>query len=293
MREPPRPDCREARPHVLTVRLFGDDLTAFHDDRELALDPSCRMILAFMLLHRDRYFTRQSLAELAVPASGNAPVTIADVNLQLRKLRAVLEPEPALRGTYIAVSLGGEVGINPHATCWMDTVEFELCAEALLAKPIDMLSLDDIEAAEATTKLHATDLLRGYDAAWAVAERDRLRLLCLDLLTHALVYTCRHDLRRVGLHFATRIVAMDPCREDVHFEIMRMYVQTGQAPLAIRQFEHCRSTLAARLGVQPMVEMQALYDVLARGEPPAPKTLESVILRAQGPMAAPRPAVTA
>lgn len=278
---------------MLTVRLFGDDLSVYQDDRELALEPGSRLILAFMLLHRDRQFTRQALLDVGAAARGFGLASIPDVNLQLRKLRAALEPEPATRGAYIAVSLGGEVGINPHATCWMDTVAFELCAEALLAKPADVLSLDDIEAAEATTLLYAADLLGAYDTDWAVAERDRLRQLCLDVLTHVLVYACRHDLRHMGLHFAARIVAMDPCREDIHFEIMRMLVQTGQPQLAIQQYEDCRAALAARLGVEPMVEMQALHEVLARGEPPAPKTLESVFLRSRGRIAVPRPAVTA
>lgn len=53
---------------MLTVRLFGDDLSVYQDDRELALEPGSRLILAFMLLHRDRQFTRQALLDVGAAA---------------------------------------------------------------------------------------------------------------------------------------------------------------------------------------------------------------------------------
>jgi DNA-binding SARP family transcriptional activator len=41
--------------------------------------------------------------------------------------------------------------------------------------------------------------------------------------------------------------------------MMRLYLESGQRPLAARQYEFCRSTLAEELGILPTEETQILY----------------------------------
>jgi DNA-binding SARP family transcriptional activator len=41
--------------------------------------------------------------------------------------------------------------------------------------------------------------------------------------------------------------------------MMRLYLKSGQRPLAARQYEICRSTLAEELGILPTEETQTLY----------------------------------
>ena len=52
-------------------------------------------------------------------------------------------------------------------------------------------------------------------------------------------------------------------REDVHRELMQLFVLNGQRAHALRQFEHCRELLRRELAIHPMRETMALYQKIA------------------------------
>jgi DNA-binding SARP family transcriptional activator len=56
-----------------------------------------------------------------------------------------------------------------------------------------------------------------------------------------------------------RILEEEPLWEEIHREMMRLYLETGQRSQAIRQFEVCKEALATHLSMEPMEETRALH----------------------------------
>jgi DNA-binding SARP family transcriptional activator len=51
---------------------------------------------------------------------------------------------------------------------------------------------------------------------------------------------------------------LNPLQEEIHREMMRLYLENGQRALAVRQYQICCSILAKELGIAPMEETKAL-----------------------------------
>ena len=59
--------------------------------------------------------------------------------------------------------------------------------------------------------------------------------------------------------YAQQILYHEPLREEIHREIMRLYVDSGQRGLAIRHYNKCCKILHEELNIPPMRETQELY----------------------------------
>jgi DNA-binding SARP family transcriptional activator len=71
-----------------------------------------------------------------------------------------------------------------------------------------------------------------------------------------------------GLSYGRQILELDPLREEIHRELMRLYIENQQRPLAIRQYKACCEMLRAELDIEPMLETQALYaQIMLSGAP--------------------------
>jgi DNA-binding SARP family transcriptional activator len=62
-----------------------------------------------------------------------------------------------------------------------------------------------------------------------------------------------------GLACARKILDLDPLREEIHREMMRLYYKSGHRALALKQYEKCRENLASELDILPMEETQILH----------------------------------
>jgi DNA-binding SARP family transcriptional activator len=66
-----------------------------------------------------------------------------------------------------------------------------------------------------------------------------------------------------------RLADLEPEREEWQRELMRVYIRSGERPLALRHYHQWRIRLRDEFGVEPGPEMRALYDTLLREERPA------------------------
>jgi DNA-binding SARP family transcriptional activator len=78
-----------------------------------------------------------------------------------------------------------------------------------------------------------------------------------------------------SLPLAHRWLALDPLREEVHCQLMRIYTALGQPNAALRQYRDCVRILEEELGVPPLPETTALYQAIQENRltavpPPAP-----------------------
>jgi predicted ATPase len=95
---------------------------------------------------------------------------------------------------------------------------------------------------------------------WLLREREywsqQITKILTTLVTHFATYGQYED----GLHFARRLLAIEPWREDGHRYLMRLLALSGQRNAALMQFESCRKVLAEELDVEPSPETVALYE---------------------------------
>src|SRR5207249_2495058 len=62
-----------------------------------------------------------------------------------------------------------------------------------------------------------------------------------------------------ALAWGQRILEIEPLQEEVHREMIRIYLESGERALALRHYERCCELIEAELGVAPMEETRALY----------------------------------
>jgi DNA-binding SARP family transcriptional activator len=182
------------------------------------------------------------------------------LNTALWRLRQTLEPEERDRGTYLLTTSTGEVGFNWESDHWLDVTAFEAQAGQILAKPVETLEADEVQRLQNALQLYTGDLLEGFYEDWALRERDRQQRLYLNSLAHLMDYYKQHGAIEASLAWGRQILEHDPLREEIHREMMRLYLENGQRALAARQYETCRQLLATELDLPPMEETQRLYN---------------------------------
>jgi DNA-binding SARP family transcriptional activator len=76
-------------------------------------------------------------------------------------------------------------------------------------------------------------------------------------------------------------LAIEPCLESAHRELMQGYARQGQRDLALRQYHECRATLRAELQTTPDEDTIAVHERIRRHETveaPSPAALNHLSL---------------
>ncbi|WP_292398452.1 alpha/beta fold hydrolase [Mesorhizobium sp.] len=124
------------------------------------------------------------------------------------------------------------------------------------------------EQLEQALVVYRGDLLDGFGLKeepfedWLRVERERLRAMAVAALDKLVAHYCTTNDPASCVRSATRLLAMEPLREDIHRALMRAYAVQGRLTLALRQYENCRSALQRELNVQPEPETRHLYEDL-------------------------------
>jgi DNA-binding SARP family transcriptional activator/type II secretory pathway predicted ATPase ExeA len=126
------------------------------------------------------------------------------------------------------------------------------------------------EALEKAAGLYKGDLLAGIglrEAAfeeWLTGERSRLRELALGAFGRLLEQHAAAGRTDAAVQVALRLVALDPLQEEVHRQLMRLYVAQGRPASALKQYERCVRTLRQELGVEPEAATVELHAEIKR-----------------------------
>lgn len=254
----------------LTVRLFGG-VDVRLDDRQVTVFESqkVRALLAFLLVQRNRSFSRQYLATLFWPDKSDKAAR-RNLRQAVYNLKSTLGHKAASGPIR---SSGSELRIDPELDCWVDVEAFEQARRQGISK-----GAVDPHYLTAAVALYRGDFLSGFTLKdnlefqyWQLAEQERLRDLAVDAL-RALIesYLSRGELR-LGLRHARRLVSIDPLSEEAHRYLMRLYALSDQRSRALAQYDELRDTLSHELGIEPVEESQRLYAKILQEQTPAPK----------------------
>lgn len=242
---------------VLRIRLFGT-VRVSHDggSSDAPLSHREQSLLAWLLLNRRKAHSREALAAQFWCDQRESQARSC-LSTAIWRLRQVLEPKGTRRGTYL-VTEPAAVGFNCASEHWLDVAAFEDGVRHLPMQAAAGGQSDCWSRAEAAITHYTGDLLEGFYDDWALRERERLRLLYLDSLGSLLRHHSDTGALEEALRCGQQILAIDPLREEIHREVIRLHVRSGHRALALRQYECCRRTLDEELGVEPMQETRAL-----------------------------------
>src|SRR5262249_51197269 len=110
---------------------------------------------------------------------------------------------------------------------------------------------------------------------WTLVRRETLHRRALEALAHLAGYYEQRGDYEVARQHAARQLELDPWREEAHRQVMRVLALSGERSAALAQYEACRRTLTAELGVEPSAETTLLYRQIQRDEVKAePAALE-------------------
>jgi tetratricopeptide (TPR) repeat protein len=107
---------------------------------------------------------------------------------------------------------------------------------------------------------------------WAIAERERLSGLYLDLLERQAEISADLGDFSTAIQICHQVLQRDACREAIYQKLMRYHYLAGDRAAALAIFDRCRQVLADELEVEPLPETcelrQAIVnDSLDHGQP--------------------------
>ncbi|MBV9582300.1 MAG: hypothetical protein JO057_27260 [Chloroflexi bacterium] len=242
---------------TLRIKLFGS-LELERDGRPLARFASRKSgeLFAYLALNRKAPHTREHLAGTFWGDSSEERARHT-LNTTLWRINRVLEPAPgeaaAGERSYLRVT-PQHIGFNAASGVWLDVAEFETRCE--LAEQSEAPTRYALYAQ--AVNLYRGDLLADCYEDWCVVERERLQGLYVRALAQLMAYNSGNTEYDLAIDCARRILTCDPLREEVHRDLMRLHLHTGQPAAALRQYRQCEDLLRDELGVEPAPETRAL-----------------------------------
>lgn len=167
----------------------------------------------------------------------------------------------ALGGRAPIVRRGGRYVLNLDDNLGLDVLEFDDAVETGQQLAISGDTGAAITAFAKAQDLYCGDLTEGTDIRFLL-ERERLRARYLSIVAQLAELSFERRDYLSALANAKTLLDADPCREDAHRMLMRIYVRTGARAQALRHFDVCRRVLAYEFEAEPEPATAALFDLI-------------------------------
>lgn len=233
------------------LRLFGEFEVRSQDGQPVIVAPKkARALLAYLGCQRGKFVTRDALSSLFWGDISAEEQARRSLRQALTVLRREL-PEEVLETRRDGVLLRPSVDV--------DVARFE--------HGIAHTEPNEIERA---LRLYRGDLLEGFSARasgfddWLERERRRLKGLATDGMRRVCESQRARGDTSAAIATAMRLIATDPVFESGHRLLMELYVETGRASEAVRQYESLRALLAEKLGTAPDAQTTDLVERIRR-----------------------------
>ncbi|MCC6616526.1 MAG: bacterial transcriptional activator domain-containing protein [Anaerolineae bacterium] len=140
-----------------------------------------------------------------------------------------------------------------------DVNDFETAVERAL------LTMDDREEVMLLSRaidLYQGPFLQGLEMPWMVERRARLRTLYGQALISIGRIAKRRDEQEKALGLFLRALKEIPDREDIHREVMALYLQIGMVEDARAHYQRLVKHLKDTLNIEPSLETRNLYSLI-------------------------------
>lgn len=185
---------------------------------------------------------------------------LGNLSVLLNSLRKQVEP-------FLVISRN-EIAFQTESPHWLDVTQFENRITAVRQQLQRNTPLTRTTATQLTEAAHLYkgEFLAGFAAKeaagfdeWLFLERERLGQLAITAVERLVSYSLERQEYRTGIEQASRLLQLDPLREEGHRQMMRLLAANNQRHAALEQFETCRRILREELGVEPDRQTVALY----------------------------------
>ena len=185
-----------------------------------------------------------------------------DFKVALNAVNNALEPERAARATPRYVVRSDLAYGLAFDRIWVDADAFEAHVAAGSAAWTNDNRDKAIACYTQALSLYRGDYLpeRRYED-WSSAERERLQVLALNVMTTLAGLLLEHNPLE-SLRLTQRVLAVDPIWEDAYRIQMQAYLAQGNRPLALRTYEQCAAALERELEIPPLPETVAVMEAI-------------------------------
>jgi DNA-binding SARP family transcriptional activator len=251
---------------TLSIHLFGKFSIRAGEQSLEGLD-ACKTqeLLSYLLVHRERPHTRESLASLLW---GETTTERSKKYLRqtLWHLQSAFEGRCAGGGGDAneddgrLLAAGHDwVRLNLDSAVWLDVEVFERAYARVQGKAGKDLDEETKRIVQEAAELYRGDLLEGWYQDWCLYDRERLQNMYLVMLDKLISYCEAHGDYELGLLYASTILRYDEARERTHRQLMHLLYLSGDRTAALRQYERCAAALRRELDVAPDRRTVALY----------------------------------
>ncbi|HUE75492.1 MAG TPA: BTAD domain-containing putative transcriptional regulator [Chloroflexota bacterium] len=225
-------------------------------------------LLKLLIAHRGRPLHREMLVESLWPEAEPGPAS-NNLRVVLHDLRHTLEPDlPRGRGSSVVLSRGDLIYLDPTERCWTDVEEFVQLAKTFDRQHARGQVHAALRAGEAAASMYAEYMEDEPYLDWCIAERERLREVCICLLGRLADTYAGQGRLADAIQACQRSLLIDNVREETHRQLIAFLYQDGRRDQAIRQYEACRQILSQALDIEPDIETRDLYmSILDRPRP--------------------------
>lgn len=242
----------------LTIRLLGSFQMAWGGKPVSGMNQArLQEFLSYLVLHRDRPVTRQSIAFLFWPNSTEKQALTNGRHLWHRLRKAI----PEAGRFFVSDDLTVQWRNDPR--CLVDVIacEEELARANHAADPAER-----VEPLRRATALYGGELLPSCYSDWLLVERERLAQENARALRQLIGL---HENRRQyqeAIGFARQLLRHDPLNEPTYIDLMRLCALSDDRAAALHAYHACATILRRELDVEPGRATREMHERLLRQE---------------------------
>ncbi|MAU00057.1 MAG: hypothetical protein CL608_23185 [Anaerolineaceae bacterium] len=259
---------------TLHIALFGGVQVQLNDQPVTLAYDKVRALLAFLLIEAPNYpQRRETLAGLLWPEQLEKEARHS-LSQALLKLRQAIDPNNDV------------IVADRHTVGWQATDQIEWDTAVFTTHLHQCQTHSHIQPdlcescmahRETAVSLYKGPFLVGLslpDAPqfeqWLTQQREQYHRQLMDTLTTLTTYHEQRAELTQAIQYAQQQLALEPWREEVYYQLMRLLLYQGQRSSAIAQYLTCVQTLADELGIEPSPKTMNLFKLIqtANAHPP-------------------------
>lgn len=246
---------------MLKICLFGTG-EATYFEKLITGFPSHQpcLLFCYLLLNRQSLHRREHLASIFW---GAQPTQQARKSLRnsLWRLRNSFESVGITVEDFLLISEDTISMVN-NDQLWLDCAVFEERVYRYQDVPPKLLNKEQVSKLEEAARLYTGDLLESVYEDWCLYDRERFRIMLLNLLNKIMIYHGLFGNVESGIACGERILSFDNSREKIHRQLMWLHMLAGDRTASIAQYKLCCKILHDELSITPMEETNTLYELI-------------------------------
>ena len=220
-------------------------------------------LLAYLLLHRHAPQSRQSLAYLFWPESGDS-----QARTNLRNALHLLRNQLPQAADFLLIE-SQTVQWRSQSSADVDVIEISRLLQEAQAASDSSARRNALE--QAVARYNGPLLPDCYDE-WILPLREEWQQNYLNTVYTLIDLLAEQRDYRTAIEHAQRLLQYDALQETTYARLMQLHAALGDRATALRIYHLCRTTLDRELGVDPSPTTQAIYERLLNLEHDSPIT---------------------